>query len=1770
MRRALELPLDLRETAGVSSAVDLWEDCTMADDAATRPPGDAQPRPSERLAEDLLNGISVPSPTIPLSAGPESLRAPQDAVPTQRLAAHGAPPPIPVTPAIGRALPSDAPDRIGPYILLSSLGRGGMGAVYLAEEQPLARKVALKVMLSEAADDAELVERFYREAKACAALSHPNVVTLHAYGQAEGIHYCALEFVEGRPASELMRKERVPQERAAALVRQAADGLAHAHRNGVVHRDVKPSNLLVTWRRVEHPQELSTRERAAVVAADDAHTDTGRRRMRFSTGDGAPGPSPTVVDLYEDHVKVADFGLARVADARTLVRSQVGLGTPPYMAPEQFAAARDAGPAADVYSLGATLYEMLTGRPPFGGDDWRVIQRQAERDDPVPPRKLTPTVDRDLEAVTLKCLEKSPRRRYADAGALADDLSRWLRCEPVQARPVGLVGRFVRRVRRRPLVSGLVGCVLALVLATAWKTLAPARVTLTTDPAGAEVEAIGTTLWKGSWVWPPRSFRLRVRAKGYLPSREISVPVAPGETTSLGTIALEVEPGTLHLDGCPAGVSVRIIEKRNERERTVVSAPAEVNLPPGEYTLAASLRGSFPREYRIQITPGETTNINVSLAEQLLWKTKHWDGALSPFSVADMDGDGVLDCVVGSEDGKVYAVSGRDGSILWSTEARGGAPPSQSSSDEEARVCAAAALMSVWRGSSAFPSRDMADLNRDGILDSVVGFSDGGAVCAVSGRNGAILWRHITGGPVGSTPALADLNGDGVLDALVGSGDRSVYALSGKDGSVLWSRETRGPVFSSPTVADLNSDGVIDCVVGSDDGWVYALSGKDGGIIWTAETKGSVSCTPALGDLDADGTPDCVVGSCDHFVYAMSGRDGHLLWRFQTGWEVLSSPALADLDRDHSLDCVVGSEDSHFYALRGRDGTLLWRRETGGSGASSPALAELDGDGVDDCIVGSSDHHLWAISGASGATIWQYETVQTVHSPVLADLYGDGLLYCLFGSDDRSLYAVSARDSISLWTYETGGLAFACSNLADLNEDGDPDCLVVSTDQKVYALSGRDGSCLWTFRRDGKGLISAELADLNGDSVADCVVNSGDHQLFALSGKSGTVLWKFDAPGLMASASLKDLNGDGVPDCIVGCADGEVFALSGRDGSTLWKAKGSESITSCSPLADLTCDGVPDVVVGTRDKLTYALSGKDGSVLWKSDLNLAAAGRSINEADSFDFADLNHDGVLDCVAVDVSGFICALSGRDGSVLLARMTSHPLGVPSFADLDGDGELDAVTSDLDDGGDPCMQAESWTSGATLWSYEVDDWLTFKSRLVDVNGDGSPDIIAGGQDGGLYVFSVRDGALLWSYRRAGDFPSSATTADLNRDGLEDLIVVWGNHVQALSGRRVSSVASKLGERRQHGNWKTLRDEATQCLKNTRDAWAKAVCWTHLGLARLHLGDAEGARGALEQGRSLGLRSPDAAVFEWLASWRWKACPADLRTESRRVLIEAIVSKPHNVFDAFCEIRDLLTEEASNDLSSFEEGMTSEDARIACTMLLAVLKSRKDFPQDGLAGTPPELFSMIEKVLLSRIRNADRNLARWYGYLALLADLQGDHERFDRACEIYESLPARRPSLDRLLPDIAQKEQALSDTAGQGRTPEWLDAGVKGTQAVQRGEFAFARPLLEQVLADAAKDPYSTLGEAQQLFQICRLDLARIYSQASIGKDSRSDPGHAVEPLEAKRLRERAFKYLEEAIGAGGVVAEGIVQGLSEDPDWAPLREEPRWGEMLKGTRK
>jgi len=322
------------------------------------------------------------------------------------------------------------------YEILSELGRGGMGVVYLARQTGLDRQVALKMILAGSHAGSESRGRFRAEAEAVARLSHPGIVQVHEVGEHDGLPFFSMEFCAGGGLDRRLKTGPLLPADTAALVETLARAMHHAHERGIVHRDLKPANVLL----------------AACGLAE-----------------GAAKPQAAVP-------KITDFGLARKLDDAGRTREGAVIGTPNYMAPEQASGkAREVGPAADVWALGAILYECLTGRPPFLGAttvDTLALVMGAE---PVSPRRLQPKVPRDLETICLKCLEKEPGRRYASASELADDLGRSLRGEPIRARPVGTGERVVKWARRKPAIASLLaGLAAVTLLGTAgvtWKYL---------------------------------------------------------------------------------------------------------------------------------------------------------------------------------------------------------------------------------------------------------------------------------------------------------------------------------------------------------------------------------------------------------------------------------------------------------------------------------------------------------------------------------------------------------------------------------------------------------------------------------------------------------------------------------------------------------------------------------------------------------------------------------------------------------------------------------------------------------------------------------------------------------------------------------------------------------------------------------------------------------------------------------------------------------------------------------------------------------------------------------------------------------------------------------------------------------------------------------------------------------------------------------------------------------------------------------------------------
>lgn len=312
------------------------------------------------------------------------------------------PPRPPTTPLMG------AQKRIGEYELLEELGRGGMGVVWKANQRRLNRIVALKLVRGGCLPGESAAKRFRREAEAAAQLNHPHIVVIHEVGEYEEQLYLSMELVEGGSLADWLKRVAFSPRDAATLLAKVAHGVHHAHENQILHRDLKPANILL---------------------------------------------SPT------GEPQVCDFGLARLGDSESsLTMSGELLGTPAYLSPEQASGKmKDLTPASDTYSLGAILYELLCGHPPFSADNIPALLRKVAEDDPMRPisHYSGSRVPFDLSTICLKCLEKEPGARYPTALALAEDLERWLRGEPIQARPVARVERLWKWVRRKPVLAAL-------------------------------------------------------------------------------------------------------------------------------------------------------------------------------------------------------------------------------------------------------------------------------------------------------------------------------------------------------------------------------------------------------------------------------------------------------------------------------------------------------------------------------------------------------------------------------------------------------------------------------------------------------------------------------------------------------------------------------------------------------------------------------------------------------------------------------------------------------------------------------------------------------------------------------------------------------------------------------------------------------------------------------------------------------------------------------------------------------------------------------------------------------------------------------------------------------------------------------------------------------------------------------------------------------------------------------------------------------------------
>jgi tRNA A-37 threonylcarbamoyl transferase component Bud32/outer membrane protein assembly factor BamB len=880
--------------------------------------------------------------------------------------------------------------RVPGYEILGVLGRGGMGVVYKARQTALKRFVALKMVRAAEFADADALARFRREAEAVAQLQHPGIVQIYevgtlpeSSGDAAGLPFFSLELVEGGSLAAQLNGQPWPVPRTAEVLEQLARAVHHAHQKGVIHRDLKPSNVLLT-------------------------------------ADGAP--------------KITDFGLARqmhIEEGRT--QSGAVLGTPSYMAPEQAAGrTREVGPLADVYALGAILYELLTGRPPFRGDTVMETLEQVRTRAPEPPSRLNPAVPRDLETICLQCLAREPERRYSSALTLAQDLERFRAGEPIVARPPGLVERARRWLAkdRRAAQLATLFVVLLLLFGLAWYGLSDPRVgdagtvSLHTGDLGAPLEQPLV----GELLHPRRDELL---------APPFTVPTVAPVAVTTGTCRLRLQrPGSLSetywlaARGNVPGGSHWIVNSR----------PAEqfVNAYSAVHTL------SFPNAALVD-DPDKRRLPNEK--RQHLWPRPLPSVAWTEVVTGD---NGPI--VVMREGEDLRGRAGAGGDVLWTHPIEMAVTPGH-------HVLQTAAV-------DAFPPGDHL-VQGDTV---VLGGISSATVAAISARTGKSLWRYDgtpaadqrlrqtwTGsvcslGPRG--PRGLDVNRDGTNDVVAllrlspeMDGPLVAVALCGRTGQVLWRRDLRPewlnrskvPTYSlvEPDLRVIRSGGrsVVAFVFGDH---LIGIDGESGEFAWPPRKLDHLPVhPPQFADLAGDGEEELLLlhedTPCQLTLTVLEPRTGTVRWErtwpglpepFTGDWRQNATvyrpdwPLVADLDGDGRPEIVVQElmfgpghgRDRHdpsnsangygllvgrmqLVALDGSSGSVRWTRQMGrtwvnNSGCTSSLRllpgAERDLAGRRELVVASLvapwkptfdqpfELYVDALSGADGRPLWTW------------------------------------------------------------------------------------------------------------------------------------------------------------------------------------------------------------------------------------------------------------------------------------------------------------------------------------------------------------------------------------------------------------------------------------------------------------------------------------------------------------------------------------------------------------------------------------------------------------------------------------------------------------------------------------------------------------------------------------------------------------------------------------------------------------------------------
>ncbi len=950
-----------------------------------------------------------------------------------------------------RPSPHKDPAALPGYEILGELGRGGMGVVYKARQVRANRLVALKMILAGGHADADDLARFRTEAQAIARLQHPNIVQIYEVGEHDGRPFFSLELCEGGGLDRRLAGAPLPPDEAARLAEMLARAVHVAHAAGIIHRDLKPANVLL-------------------VSGED---------------DSLP------------LAKITDFGLAKRLDEASRTTTGAVMGTPSYMAPEQAAGQSDRmGPAADVYSLGAVLYECLTGRPPFRAATSLDTILQVLNEEVVAPRRLNSKVPRDLETICLKCLRKEPSQRYASALDLAEDLRRFRAGEPVRARPVGGAERAWRWCRRKPAVAALAASVLLLLMAVA--VVASLGYARTTQALGREAEQRAD------------AERAQKRAEGESAEarrqeQEAERQGAAARAAEAKAVA-EAERRRRLLYDANMQMAAQGWESPDVGARAVGALLAETSPAPGEadprefawrhqwwllYRSGVPLATQGVRIKHAAFTPdGVLVTVNAN------HRLRRWDAAGKATLDVDLTADGKFGALDLAPDGKFVAVVPPRGAVRVYDAATGKRLRTLGAND-------------LWTVDVRFLADGRTLLARD----------DGGAVRLWDAATGKL--RETVAGGDALLATIVPLSPDGRTAAVADKGLRLRDWRTGKE------------------LATILKGGNPPALAWAPGGKVLAFGDVQGRV----HLRDLATNKPLGGALLAHVRPALRLAfSRDGGVLVTGGGDGQV-----TAWDVETGELLRRFKAHAAaVSFVCVAQDGKSLASGGADGTArLWRLGDDAA-VQRPTEAQVYGlaysaDGRTLAVINGTAVHLWDVS--TGKTLQTFPPRGARNRPVLR---------VALAPDGKTLATDGRAGQTLLWNTATGERRFALAGAPDGEDEAARavGSLAFSPDGKLLAagyghpFAHRPGRFpkvvkVWDAH------TGAEVRTLAAhDNTVPGLAFSHDGRLMATAGQDGVAkLWRVGT-----WAEERRLPGQGVLKSVAFAPDGRTLVTGNTDG----------------------------------------------------------------------------------------------------------------------------------------------------------------------------------------------------------------------------------------------------------------------------------------------------------------------------------------------------------------------------------------------------------------------------------------------------------------------------------------------------------------------------------------------------------------------------------------------------------------------------------------------